>query len=116
MHVILFVMDVIIYLCGTDVMLTMEHEDIILKVLMKARDEYYFIGKGIGLDSSDLEEIEMRHLHDTPRCLCELLKHRIQQGGLTLSILCNARELIKRDDVAQEIEVLFLLTLSPVSC
>ncbi len=93
-----------------DVILTMEQEDVILKVLKKARDKSYFIGKGIGLDDADLKEIENSHHPDKIRCLHEMLKLRIQQGGLTRSKLCESLrgELVERNDVALEIEALDL--------
>ncbi len=82
----------------------------ILKVLKKARDKYYYIGKGIGLDDADLKEIENSHHPDKLRCLDEMLKLRIQKGGLTRSELCESLrgELVERNDVAREIEALDL--------
>ncbi len=82
----------------------------ILNVLVKAKDKYYYIGKGIGVSDEDLGEIEDKYLPDKVRCLDEILKRRIRQGGLTRSLLCQSlrRVLVGRDDVAQKIEALEL--------
>ena len=97
-----------------DVILTVEHEERILPILVKARDKYYYIGKGIGVSDEDIREIESNPHFDNVRCLDEILKRRIRQGGLTCSMLCQSLrgELVGRDDVAQEIEDL-KLTQSP---
>ncbi len=91
-----------------DVILTVDHKDTIFKVIEKARDKYYFLGEGIGLKRADLIEIENRYLPDKKRCLLEILILRIQQGGLTRSMLCQSLREAERDDVAQEIEDLNL--------
>ena len=82
----------------------------ILSVLVKAKNQYYYIGKGIRVSDEDLGEIGDRHFPDKVRCLDEILKRRIQQGGLTCSMLCQSLRgrLVGRDDVAQEIEALEL--------
>ena len=97
-----------------DVILTVEHEDRVLPILVKAQDKYYYIGKGIGVSDEDRKVIEDRHLPDKVRCLDEILKRRIRQGRLTCSMLCQSLRgvLVGRDDVAQEIEDL-KLTQSP---
>ncbi len=80
----------------------------ILEILRKARDKYYYIGQGIGVLDADLKEIEDKYLPDKSRCLDEILKRRIQRGGLTCSLLCQSLRGAERDDVAQEIEALDL--------
>ena len=79
-------------------------------ILVKAQDKYHYIGKGIGVSDEDRKAIEDRHLPDKVRCLDEILKKRIQQGGLTRSMLCQSLRgvLVGRDDVAQEIKALEL--------
>ncbi len=91
-------------------MLTIEHEYRIREVLSNAKDKWYFIGEGIGCKSADLEQIENKHHPDKDRCLHEMLKHRINQGGLTHSILCDSLRgpFVGRDDLAQNIERLNL--------
>ncbi len=81
-----------------------KHKKRILKVLDKARGEWYYIGQGLGCESADLKEIEDRHHPDKARCLDEMLESRIQGGGLTTSTLCTALRGVKRDDLAIEIE------------
>ncbi len=73
---------------------------------MKAKDKWYYIGKGIGVEDADLMEIDNRYLPDKVRCLDEVLRRRLQEGGLTLSILCNTLrgKYVLRDDVAKDIE------------
>ncbi len=90
--------------------ITAKHEEVLLKKLLKARDNWYYIGKGIGVTDADLKEIDNRYLPDKVRCLDEVLKRRIQQGGLSRSMLCECLrgEFVGRDDVATEIEALDL--------
>ena len=90
--------------------LTVKHKKILLKKLVTAKDKWYYIGEGIGVDDSDLQEIEDKYLPDKVRCLDEVLKRRIQQGGLSRSMLCECLrgEFVGRDDVATEIEALDL--------
>ena len=78
--------------------------------LVKAKDKYYYIGEGIGVSDEDLREIETSYHSDNVRCLDEILKKRIRQGGLTRSLLCQSLRgvFVGRDDVAQEIEDLEL--------
>ncbi len=85
----------------------MKHKKKILSTLAKARNKWHYIGEGIGVDDADLKEIEDKY-SDKFRCLDEVLKLRIQRGGLTRSILCKSlrEECVGRDDVAQEIEAL----------
>ncbi len=94
----------------------MDHKDRILKILVKAQDNYHYIGRGIGVSDEDSKAIEDKYLPDKVRCLDEILKKRIRQGGLTRSMLCQSlrEKLVGRDDVAQEIEALEL-TQSPNS-
>ena len=82
----------------------------ILNKIKKATDRYFYIGKGIGINDSDLNSIEERYLPDKFRCLHEILKIRIQQGGLMLSCLYDTLkgDLVGREDLAQEIEALAL--------
>ncbi len=82
----------------------------LLAVLKNARDEWYYIGQALGVKDADLDEIDSRHHPNYKRCLHEMLKKRIRQGGLTRSLLCQSLrgELVERDDVAQEIEDLEL--------
>ncbi len=93
------------YICA-DVTLTMDHERIVLEVLYKARDKWYYIGSGLGINSDDLKEIEDKYHPDNVRCLNEVLKRRIQRGQLTRSMVCSSLrgDLVQRDDVAHEIE------------
>ncbi len=88
----------------------MDHMDILFKTLQKARYKWHFIGKEIGVADADLQEIEDRYLHDKTRCMNEMLKGRIREGGLTRSMLCQSlrSDLVRRDDLAQEIEGLLL--------
>ncbi len=65
----------------------MEHKKILLRLLVKAKDKYYYIGEGIGVTDTDMKEIEDKYISDKVRCLDETLKKRIQQGGLTRSML-----------------------------
>ncbi len=94
---------------NADLTLTVDHTMTIFKPLNKARDDWYFIGDGIGCTPSDLKEIRDTYSTDKRMCL-ELLQRRIQQGQLTRSMLCASLrgDLVNRDDVAQEIEALDL--------
>ncbi len=87
----------------------MEDKENIFDKLVKAKAQWYYIGKGIGVEECDLTEIEDSHRSDKVRCLDEVLKRRIQRGGLTLSILCKSlrSKRVERDDVARLIEALF---------
>ena len=78
----------------------------LLLVLIEARDKWYFIGKALGCKDADLDEIDKRHHPDMMRCLYNMLKQRIQQGRLTLPILCDSLrgKLVERSDVADKIE------------
>ncbi len=78
----------------------------LFETLKKARDKWYFIGKEIGVTDADLQEIEDRHLPDKARCMDEMLKGRIREGGLTLTLLCQSlrSKNVKRDDLALEIK------------
>ena len=80
----------------------------LLEVLKTARDRWYFIGQGIGVEDADLNEIEDRHLSDKLMCLHDMLQRRIRRGGLTRSMLCTSLRggLVGRNDVAREIEAL----------
>ncbi len=80
----------------------------LLEVLKKARDKWYYIGQGIGVEDHDLNEIEKTHSPDRIRCLHEMLQRRIRRGGLTCSMLCTSLRgvFVERDDVAREIEAL----------
>lgn len=93
-----------------DVLLTVDHGKMIFKVLLNVREEYHYIGEGIGVSDADLKEIEDKHLPDKKRCLDEILKKRLRQGGLTRSLLCSTLRdpSVGRDDVAKDIESLKL--------
>ncbi len=93
-----------------DVPLTMDHMKMLFETLKKARDKLYFIGKEIGVTDADLQEIEDRHLPDKARCMLEMMKGRLQEGELTLTLLCKSlrSKNVKRDDLALEIEGLHL--------
>ncbi len=82
----------------------------VFKILDKARKSWYFIGDGIGCTPTDLQEIRNIHLTDHRMCLLEMVQRRIQQGGLSRSMLCECLrgEFVGRDDVATEIEALDL--------
>ncbi len=84
----------------------MDHTRTVFKVLNRAREGWYFIGVGLGCEVSDLDEIRSMNPTDKRMCLLEMLKRRIQQGGLTRSILCNSLrgEFVGRDDIARKIE------------
>ncbi len=75
---------------------------------MKARDKWYYIGKGIRVEEADLDEIEDIYLPDKVRCLDKVLKRRLRRGRFTRSMLCNSLRgvFVQRDDVAREIEAL----------
>ncbi len=90
-----------------DIVLSMNHIDKILEKLIKARESWYRIGKGIDCQLDDLDEIKTRWSKDD-MCLHEMLKARIQRGELTRSKLCISLRAVGRDDVAQEIEALKL--------
>ncbi len=84
----------------------------VFKVLDDARQNWYFIGVGIGCKESDLYEIRSMNPTDKRMCLLEMLQSRIQQGGLTRSVLCKSLRgaFVKRDDIARMIEALSLPT------
>ena len=81
----------------------------VFKVLNEARKDWYFIGINLGCKESDLDEIDKNYSTDKHRCF-EMLQSRIQQGGLTRSMLSNSlkEEFVQRDDVARKIEALAL--------
>ncbi len=93
-----------------DVPLTTDHIDVLFETLTKARDKWYFIGKEIGVTDADLQEIDNRYLPDKSMCMLEMLKDRIQEGELTLTLLCKSlrSKNVKRNDLALEIEGLNL--------
>ncbi len=95
----------------TDITLTKDHKDKVFNALFEARNNWYFIGKGIGYEDADLDEIQAQHHSDKHRCY-EMLKIRIQKGGLKLSTLCNCLrgKFVGRNDIAQKIEALFTPT------
>ncbi len=86
----------------------MNHKAVLLKKLVKAKDKWYYIGEGIGVEDADRDEIEIKYSGNNMRCLDEVLKFRIRQGGLTRTMLCESLrgEFVGRDDVAQTIEAL----------
>ncbi len=86
----------------------MNHKAILLKKLVRAKDKWYYIGEGIGVEDADRDEIEIKYSGNNMRCLDEVLKFRICQGGLTRTMLCESLrgKFVGRDDVAREIEAL----------
>ncbi len=78
----------------------------VFTVLDEARQDWYFIGSNLGCKESDLYEIRSRNPSDKRMCLLEMLQRRIQQGGLTRSMLCNSLRgaFVERDDIARKIE------------
>ncbi len=84
----------------------------LLEILKEARDKWYFIGQALGCKDADLDEIDQRYHPNMMRCLQVMLKQRIQQGGLTLPILCDSLrgKLVERSDVADKIANLYLTT------
>ncbi len=96
------------YTIDNDVVLSMDHFETILKEVDEARSKWYFIGRGIDCTYADLEEINKYSSNGDRRCLLEMLKVRIQRGGLTSSMLCKSLRggFVGRDDVAQKIEAI----------
>ncbi len=84
----------------------MAHVDTIFPIMKKARDKWHFIGRGIGVEMEDLREIEQNNNRDKTQCLLQMLQNRIEEGGLTRSMLCASLrgDNVRRDDVAQLIE------------
>ena len=99
-----------ILLLPADPVLTVDHTMRVFKILDKAREDWYFIGDGIGCTPTDLNEIEAKHSSNLRMCLLKMFQRRIQQGGLSRSMLCECLrgEFVGRDDVATEIEALDL--------
>ncbi len=95
-----------------DISLTKNHEDKVFDVLFEARNNWYFIGKGIGCEIADLDGIQAQHHSDELMMCYKMLRIRIQKGGLKLSTLCNCLrgKFVGRDDIAQKIEALFTPT------
>ncbi len=92
-----------------DVPLTMNHMNMLFEILKKARDKLYFIAKEIGVTDADRKEVVKHHSNESV-CMYEILKGRIQEGELTLTMLCKSlrSKNVKRDDLALEIEGLNL--------
>ncbi len=95
-------------LTDDDVVLSMDHFKTILKEVDAARSKWYFIGDGIGCKYVDLDQIRKNCQNVDQMCLFEMLKARIELGGLTRSMLCKSLRggFVGRDDVAQKIEAI----------
>lgn len=80
-----------------------------LSVVNGAKREWYNIGLGIGVDMDFLDDLESEHSKDHSVCLRKMLQHRVQKGGLTLSILCEGLrgDLVSRSDLADKLEKMF---------
>ncbi len=83
----------------------MNHFSNIFEILKKASKEWYNIGLGLSVEVDDLDQFEDDFPNDNVKCLRKMLTRRIQQGGLTRSLLCESlrRPLVKRSDVADEV-------------
>ncbi len=92
-----------------DVPLTTNHMDMLFEILKKARDQLYFIAKEIGVTDADQEEV-VKHHSNSSECMYKILKGRLQEGELTLTLLCKSlrSKNVGRDDLAREIEGLNL--------
>ncbi|XP_064390076.1 uncharacterized protein LOC135337974 isoform X3 [Halichondria panicea] len=91
--------------------LTMDHFTTIFEILKKTNKEWYNIGLGLNVEMDELEKFEDNFPNDNVKCLRKMLTRRIQQGGLTRSLLCESlrRPLVKRSDVADEVQTAKLL-------
>ena len=77
-----------------------------LTILNKARSRWYYIGKGIGCQVYDLDEIEKNHKGNDLKCMEKMLQEKIEKCELTCSLLCHSLrgQFVGRNDVAEEIE------------
>ena len=89
----------------------MNHFSNIFEILKKASKEWYNIGLGLSVEVDDLDQFEDDFPNDNVKCLRKMLTRRIQQGGLTRSLLCESlrRPLVKRSDVADKVQAAKLL-------
>ncbi len=104
----LYIITTLPMLIFTDVTFTMNHASAVFAVLKDARAKWYFIGKGIGCNVADLNEIQKDSHGDDLMCLHQMLNRRIQRGGLTRSMLCSSLqgEMVENDHAAQGINAL----------
>ncbi len=84
----------------------MNHFSNIFEIVKKASKEWYNIGLGLNVEMDELEQFEDNFPNDNVKCLRKMLTRRIQQGGLTRSLLCESlrRPLVKRSDLADKIQ------------